>query len=79
MPRSATKNDLQIASLEQEVKSLIVNNEQLAKRLHTLEEMIDTRNTHWWKRLLFRIDGWPPWYVVAPEPANRPWRKWWTS
>jgi hypothetical protein len=61
------------------LKSLKFNDEQLAGRVRMLEKMIDTRATIWWKRALFRLDGWPPWYVVAEIPAWRPWRRWWVS
>jgi hypothetical protein len=50
-----------------------------ADRLRHIEKMLDTLDTPWWKRLLFRLDGWPPWYRVARAPAWRPWRRWWRS
>lgn len=59
-------------SLEAVAASLQVNDEQLAARVRYLEKLIDTRDTRWWKRLWFRIDGWPPWYRVGPRKP-RPW------
>ena len=57
-------------SIKANLKSLALNDEQLAGRVRELEEMIDTRSTPFWKRILFRIDGWPPWYIVAEKPAG---------
>lgn len=51
----------------------------LQRRVRYLEKVLDTRNTPLWKRILFRIDGWPTWTVVAAKPAWRPWRRWWRS
>ena len=48
---------------------------ELERRVRHLEKMLDTLGTPWYKRLWFRIDGWPPWYVVAQRPAWRPWRR----
>jgi hypothetical protein len=69
----------EIYSLKAEVESLKVNDEQLASRVRLLEKIIDTRATPFWKRILFRIDGWPSWATIADKPAWRPWRKWYTS
>lgn len=74
LPQSQPDSD----SVRAELDSLIYNDRLLAERVHTLEEMIDTRSTPLWKRIMFRLDGWPPWYVIG-KPAWRPWRKWWTS
>lgn len=52
---------------------------ELQKRVRMLEKMLDTRATPLWRRVLFRIDGWPSWSVVAHRPAWRPWRRRWTS
>jgi len=59
--------------------SLRFNLDQQVNRLRMLEKMMDTRATPLWKRIVFRIDGWPSWTVVAQKPQWRPWRKWWTS
>lgn len=68
-----------MASYRAELDSLAFNDEQLAGRLRQIEKMIDTRASPLWKRLMFRLDGWPPWYIVAAGPAWRPWRSRWTS
>jgi hypothetical protein len=44
----------------------------LARRVRYLEKLIDTKDSPWWKRLAFRLDGWPAWYRVGP----RSWRPW---
>lgn len=54
------------------VRSLWLNYRALAKRVRLLEKMIDTKDSPWWKRLAFRLDGWPPWYRVGPR-SKRPW------
>ena len=64
---------------EAEAESLWVNVRELQRKVRLLEKMIDTRDTIWWKRVLFRIDGWPAWCHVADRPAWRPWRPWWRS
>jgi hypothetical protein len=61
------------------IESLWENVRQQSARIRKLEDMIDTRSTPLWKRIVFRLDGWPPWHVVADGPAWRPWRRWWTS
>ena len=65
--------------LNMEMESLKVNQDQHAYRIRLLEKMLDTRATPLWKRILFRLDGWPSWTTVVATPAWRPWRKWWTS
>lgn len=63
-----------------QIQSLWLNNYQLEHRVRELEKMIDTKNTIWWKRILFRVDGWSPWYRVDKDgPKWRPWRRWWRS
>lgn len=66
-------------SVEAEIASLWENVRQLANRTRFLEKLIDTRSTPLWKRVVFRLDGWPPWHVLAEKPAWRPWRRFWTS
>jgi hypothetical protein len=51
----------------------------LEERVRKLEKHEDTRGSVWWKRLLFRIDGWPRAGVIASHPAWRPWRRWFTA
>ena len=52
---------------------------ELRRQLRHIEKMFDTLNTPLWKRILFRLDGWPRWTVVTDKPAWRPWRRWWRS
>jgi len=58
--------------VDPEIKSLKFNYEQLAGRVRLLEKMLDTKDSPWWKRVWFRLDGWPPWYRVGPR-SKRPW------
>lgn len=53
------------ASLRAEVEALKAQRRELAGRVRRLEEMVDTRSSWWWKRLWWRVDGWPPWHVVG--------------
>jgi hypothetical protein len=62
-----------------EIDSLIINKEQHATRIRRIEKMLDTLDTPVWKRVLFRIDGWPAWYKLADKPQWRPWRRWYKS
>lgn len=52
---------------------------ELQRRLRYVEKILDTRATPWWKRVVFWLDGWGPWWQIRPWPAWRPWRRWWTS
>lgn len=70
---------MESGSTRVELDSLKVNDEQLAGRVRLLEKMMDTRSSPLWKRVLFRLDGWPSWPTVATDPAWRPWRRWWQS
>jgi hypothetical protein len=53
--------------------------DELAARVRRLEKIEDTRGSPLWKRLLFRLDGWPRAGVLAAAPRWRPWRRLWTS
>lgn len=64
---------------EAQFESIWVNLRELAARTRTLEKMLDTRATPLWRRIVFRLDGWPSWTKVADRPAWRPWRRWWMS
>jgi hypothetical protein len=55
------------------------NLKELARRLRLVEKALDTRATPLWKRILFRLDGWPSWAIVAERPTWRPWRRWYRS
>lgn len=62
----------QIAAQDAQIQGLYAEVSHMQKQLSTL-------GSPWWRRLLFRLDGWPPWWVVADNPAWRPWRRWWRS
>lgn len=66
-------------STDARLTSLEINNVQLAGRVRHLEKMMDTRATPLWRRVVFRLDGWPSWPYVVAAPRSRPWRKWWRS
>jgi hypothetical protein len=48
---------------------------ELRQQLRHMQKQLDTLGSPWWKRLWFRIDGWPAWYVVAERRAWRPWHR----
>ena len=65
-----------VASLEQEVLSLRGNYTQLQDRTMDHEQRFDTLQTRWWKRLWFRMDGWPGQNNLnAEKRSRRPWHK----
>ena len=61
------------------VSSLQAQITELARQLRIVQKQIDTHGSPWWKRILFRIDGWPAWWIIARDPDWRPWRRWWRS
>lgn len=61
-------------TIEAEIDSLMVNEVQLQQRVRDLEKRLDTLQTPLWKRIWFRIDGWPGQRNLnAPKRAWRPW------
>jgi hypothetical protein len=58
-------------SLEQEVLSLRARTEELERRVSDHAQRFDTLQTAWWRRLLFRLDGWP-----GQRDLNAPARRW---
>lgn len=65
-----------VASMEQEVISLRVRADELERIVSDHAQRFDTLQTRWWKRLLFRLDGWPgQMNLNANKRAWRPWRK----
>lgn len=63
-----------IKSLQAEVESLKVNVEQLLHKVSDHEQRFDTLQTPMWKRLWFRIDGWPGIKDLnANKRSRRPW------
>lgn len=53
--------------------SLTTRCSELERRVRHVEKQLDTLGSPWWKRLWFRLDGWPAWWVVAAGRAWRPW------
>jgi hypothetical protein len=68
-----------VASLTAEVESLRFNQEgdgQLWQLVRDHEQRFDTLQTAWWKRMWFRIDGWPGRRDLnADRRAWRPWHR----
>lgn len=70
----------ELADLKNQVESLRVNNDQLWEYVVDFRERFDTLQTPLWKRIMFRLDGWPGQRNLrADKPTWRPWRRWWTS
>jgi uncharacterized membrane protein len=61
-------------SIRAEFDSLITNDELLAARVTHLEKCLNTLQTPLWKRLWFRIDGWPGQRNLNAD--HRAWRPW---
>lgn len=63
-------------SMEAEIVSLRTNKDLLEMRVRVLERKFDTLETSLWKRLWFRIDGWPGQRNLnAPRRHWRPWHR----
>ena len=61
-------------SLLQEIRSLTVKVELLEALVSDHEQRFDTLQTPLWKRLWFRVDGWPGQNDLnATERSWRPW------
>lgn len=62
---------------EQHVASLTVRVEELERIVSDHDQRFDTLQTPLWKRLLFRLDGWPGQRDLnAAHRAWRPWHRW---
>jgi hypothetical protein len=57
-----------------EIDSLQVNVDQLWGEVRDLQHRFDTLQTPMWKRLWFRIDGWPG--IKNLNADKRAWRPW---
>lgn len=75
----STLADDECCRRQAEVDSLWFNVNQQADRIRLIEKRFDTLDTPLWRRILFRIDGWPAWYRVVTKPQWRPWHRWWHS
>lgn len=56
--------------------AIVEQNSQLGARIRQLEKQLDTHGSPLWKRIWFRVNGWPPWWIVAKRPAQRFWHRW---
>lgn len=57
-----------------EIESLKVNINQLWHAVRDMEKRFDTLQTPLWKRIWFRIDGWPgQTNLNSPKRSWRPW------
>jgi hypothetical protein len=54
--------------------SMTVRIEQLEREIRDHAQRWDTLQTPWWKRVWFKIDGWP-WYDLNGKQAWRPWNR----
>ena len=61
-------------NFEAEIKSLKVNQTQLWAELRDVQKRLDTPQSPLWKRLWFRIDGWPG--IRDLNAERRAWRPW---
>lgn len=57
------------------IESLTVNLTQAQREIRILQKQVETLWTPLWKRVWFRINGWP-WYEVVERPKPRPWHRW---
>ena len=63
-----------IESLQQEVRSLTVKVEELERIVFDHSQRFDTLQTPLWKRIWFRIQGWPGQNDLNAERQS--WRPW---
>lgn len=69
-----------IEEAELHVQSLTIRVQELERKVSDMDQRFDTLQSPLWKRLLFRLDGWPgQTNLNAARPAWRPWRRWYTS
>lgn len=76
-------HDIQVRTVEEaerHIVSLSVRVAELERLVRDHEARFDTLQSSVWRRLLYRLDGWPGQRNLnAPAPAARPWRPWWRS
>ena len=59
---------------EQLLQSLNVRVEELERLVSDHSQRFDTLQTRWWKRVWFRIDGWPGQNDLNARAGVAPWR-----
>jgi hypothetical protein len=65
---------------EQHITSLTARQTQLEDIVFEHSRRFDTLETPLWKRVWFRIDGWPGQSNLGcKKPRWRPWRRWYQS
>ena len=67
----------QVRSIDQAevvIQGLHARLEALEKYVIDHEQRFDTLQTPFWKRVWFKIDGWP-WYDLNGVQARRPWHR----
>jgi hypothetical protein len=47
---------------------------EVEKLVRDHDQRFDTLQTPWWKRVWFKIDGWP-WYDLNGARTHRPWHR----
>jgi len=79
----AAQSEVQVRSVEEaevHIESLHVRVGELERLARDQAKRLDTLQSPAWRRLLYRLDGWPGQLDLnAPAPAWRPWRRWWRS
>jgi len=68
---------VQVLSIEEaalHIRSLTVRAEALEKLVRDHAQRFDTLQTPWWKRVWFKIDGWP-WYDLNGAQKRRFWHR----
>lgn len=72
-----------LSEAQQHVESLTSRVDQLEAIVFEHSRRFDTLQTPLWKRIWFRIDGWPGQSNLGAKaptyPRWRPWRRWYTS
>lgn len=63
-----------LAEAETHIASLRARVLEIERRVRHVEKQLDTHGSPLWKRAWFRLQGWPPWWVVAERPQPL-WRR----
>lgn len=72
-----SQQNVRVNSLEEakvHIQSLTIRIGQLERTVSDMDQRFDTLQTPLWKRIWFRIDGWPGQRNLNAE--NRGWRPW---
>lgn len=59
---------------EVHIRSLTIRIQEMERIVSEHAQRFDTLQTPWWKRVWFKIDGWP-WYDLNGEQRRRPWHR----